>query len=246
MSEKQPSHPCGGFCFSENSAVISVIYDFCIFLQPRGNIMTEISDAIAHLQDMSARQIIGLANRYLENAGNEFSSSFEQVDLSDVANRNIKSEISRAHGKIAEARALASHDDVSEMILNRIEAKSHFLSGRLALAIDKPKEAVGHFESCLYVEKEDAQAHFALGIAFMRAGKREQSLESTQTALALDPENMDYLEYWDRYKGTTKLGAFIASKTGETAIRTTGKGAVLVGKGLVAGVGLMSRMFLKK
>jgi tetratricopeptide (TPR) repeat protein len=186
--------------------------------------MTEISDAITHLQDMSARQTIGLANRYLENASKEFSSSFEQVDLSDMANRNIKSEISRAHGKISEARALASHDDVSEMILSRIEAKSHFLSGRLALSLDKPKEAIGHFESCLYVEKEDAQAHFALGIALMRAGKREQSLESTQTALALDPENMDYLEYWDKHKGISKIGAAVISKNGEAVIDGALKG----------------------
>lgn len=206
----------------------------------------DISLAISHILDTQTRNTAALANRYLDNAGKIFKDALELSGISDSDKFTFKNEIDRAHDKISELRAKAGRDETILLIANRLEAMGHFYRGELALCLDKAGEAIKHFEACLFVEKESAHAYFRLGQALLRAGKRDQAFEMLQAAIAIDGDNLDYLEYWDRVKDTSKLGAMLGTKAAEKTGEALVTGTVMAGKGMALLGGAMLRAMMKR
>ena len=186
----------------------------------------ELNGLIKQILDTPTRHTVELANRYLENSETVVQGFIQGSHFSKDDMKQLQLEIGRAHGKIAEARSISHLDDATKLILLRLEAHAFYLSGVGELADDKAKAAIKHFQDCVFIEKDYAAGHFWLGQAFMRAGQREQAFEMFQTAIVLDPDNIDYREHWDKVKGTSKFQAFTGTKGAETAAR----GAIIATK----------------
>lgn len=73
------------------------------------------------------------------------------------------------------------------------EYRAIFDAGIAAFRAGRYEEAMGHFERCVELRAEDADAHLNLGLSCHRLGRREDAADSYALALAQRPE---FAEAW--------------------------------------------------
>jgi tetratricopeptide (TPR) repeat protein len=209
----------------------------------------ELVETIKLVEHVPTMQALALANRYIDNAQAGFNAHREAGNPAEWAKKTMTAEVAKAQGKLTEARQHSPQDENVAHLSAALEAMLHTLQAQGAMVLDDPTGALKHLDAALLIDTKNAGLYADKARCLMRLNRKAEAVTMAETATALEPAEVDYLELVEKIKSTGGFAGFLGSKGGDTAISAAGvlgKGAVMGGKGLLAVGGFMVKSMLKR